>query len=47
MTRPAIADQGRAKWLGIALTVAGALVLYDAYERRGGNRPFLLRFLPT
>lgn len=46
--RPWIEDQRTAKILGLSLFVLGVIVLYDAYERRGGRTPLLLRpFLPT
>jgi len=44
--RPWVADRRTALWGGVALTVAGALLLWDAHERRGVERPFALRFLP-
>lgn len=48
MRRPWIADQRTAILVGLALFVAAVLVLYDAYERRGGRTPWPLRpFLPT
>jgi hypothetical protein len=31
---------------GVALIVAGAYVIREAWEGRGRHRPFLLRFLP-
>jgi hypothetical protein len=30
-------------WIGVALSVAGSLVLWDAYGRRGRKQPFALR----
>lgn len=42
---PIIADQRAAVWLGVGLTVAGALVLWDAYGHRGQSKPFGLRLL--
>lgn len=45
---PWIKDQRRAVTIGLVLFAAGVLVLYDAYERRGGRPPVILRpFLPT
>lgn len=35
-----------ARRLGIALTVAGSWLLYEAYEARGRSRPWLSRLLP-
>lgn len=31
---------------GLAMIVAGAYAIHQAYEGRGHHRPFLLRFLP-
>jgi hypothetical protein len=46
--QPWIADKRTAVLLGLMLFVAGAIVLWDAYERRGGRAPWPLRaFLPT
>jgi hypothetical protein len=44
--RPLVANQSVAIALGAAFIVAGAYLLYDAYEARGADRPFALRFLP-
>lgn len=46
MTRPMIGDRHVALAAGVALVVAGAFLITDAYERRGRTRPFLMRFLP-
>jgi hypothetical protein len=46
-TRPWVANRTVALIGGIALTLAGSLLLYDAYEHRGTSRPFALRFLPS
>ena len=43
---PVIRDQQAAKLAGVACVVAGAFLLYDAYEARGASRPFVARFLP-
>lgn len=43
--RPFIADPRRGLWLGVALWAAGALVLWDVYERRGYKKPAPLRLL--
>lgn len=32
---------------GLALMIAGAYVVREAWEGRGHKRPFLLRFLPA
>lgn len=45
--RPWIRDHPTAVTVGVVLTVAGTLCLYDAYERRGRDKPFWLRFLPV
>ncbi len=37
-------NEGKA--LGIILSVLGAVMLWDAYERRGRSRPFASKFLP-
>jgi hypothetical protein len=38
-----IPDQRTELYAGLALTVAGAYLLYEAHEGRGKKRPFLLR----
>lgn len=38
-----ISDYRTGVYLGLALTVAGAYLLWDAYEARGRSRPFLMR----
>lgn len=40
-----IRDHQTAVLVGLALSAAGAWVLYDAYEGRGKKAPFFLRFL--
>lgn len=42
----AIADRQKEIFAGVALVVAGSWLLYDAYERRGKQRPFATRLLP-
>lgn len=42
-----VANQNTGKWLGIAATVVGAVLLWDAHEHRGRKRPFLLKWLPA
>lgn len=32
--------------VGIALVLAGAYLLHDAYESRGRSRPFFTKFIP-
>ena len=41
-----IRDHQTAVTIGVALYLAGTLVLWDAYEHRGASRPFILRWLP-
>jgi hypothetical protein len=41
--RPLIRDHRHALGLGLALTVAGAYLIWDAHEGRGRTRPFYLR----
>lgn len=45
--RPWIRDHATAVLLGVTLTTAGALCLYDAYEHRGRDKPFWTHFLPV
>jgi hypothetical protein len=42
---PLIFDQRTAIAVGIALSLAGSLMLWDAYDRRGERKPFALRVL--
>ena len=42
-----IRDRHTAVLVGLALTAAGGWVLYDAYEGRGRNRPFFMKFLSS
>lgn len=42
MRRPVIRDKTTAVLVGGALLVAGFYVLYDAWEGRGGRKPWLL-----
>lgn len=46
MSQTRIPDRRTAQALGVLLVVAGAYCLHDAYENRGRQRPFALRFLP-
>lgn len=43
--RVRIRNQQHAVLGGLALMAAGAYLLYDAYEGRGKDRPFLMKFL--
>jgi hypothetical protein len=45
--RPFVANKRHAIYAGIACYLAGSLLLWDAYEHRGGDRPFALRWLPN
>ena len=48
MRRPWIANQRLAVVIGLVGFVVSVAILYDAYERRGGRTPLILRpFLPT
>lgn len=48
MRRPWIKNKRLAIALGLVGFVASVLILYDAYERRGGRAPFFIRaFTPT
>jgi hypothetical protein len=40
-----IRDRRMALTLGLAAYALGSLLLWDAYENRGGSRPFLMRFV--
>lgn len=42
MTGPKVRNRTHALLGGYALVAAGAWLLYDAYERRGRKRPWLL-----
>ncbi len=44
--RPFVKDRSLALWGGVALLVAGSLLLHDAYEGRGVRRPWASRLLP-
>lgn len=41
--RPLVRDRQLALYGGLALTLAGALLLRDAWENRGVDRPWLMR----
>lgn len=43
MRRPLFRRQGTAVVVGAALFLAGSFCLYDAYDRRGGQTPRVLR----
>jgi hypothetical protein len=44
--KPWIRNQKTAVLVGVTLTIAGSLAIWDAHERRGRQRPFALKFLP-
>lgn len=44
--RPYVGDRRVSLLGGLALVVAGAFLLRDAYERRGKSRPWALRLVP-
>lgn len=47
MARPSLLrDRSTELTLGVALFLASAWLIYDAYEGRGRPRPFVARFLP-
>ena len=46
MGRPLVKNRTVALVGGILLVVAGMWLLYDAYEARGIDKPFAMRFLP-
>jgi len=46
MARPYVKDRRTALYLGVGCYVAGSLLLWDAFERRGKGRPFWTKFLP-
>lgn len=44
--QPFIKNANVAKWTGAILMIAGAFVLYDAYEGRGDDKPFWTKLIP-
>lgn len=44
---PMIKNRRYALLLGYGGVILGAVALYDAYEKRGKERPFITRFLPS
>lgn len=42
-----IKNRRHALALGYLGVIVGAVALYDAYETRGKERPFITRFLPS
>ena len=45
--RPWVANRKLAQWGGYAAITVGALLLWDAYENRGRQRPFASKLLPV
>lgn len=46
MSGPVVPDRRTALLGGVGCILVGAWLLYDAFEARGRNRPFVMRFLP-
>lgn len=44
--RPKVPDRRLAIMAGVLLVLAGGWLLTDAYERRGKDRPLVMRLLP-
>ena len=44
--RPVVRNRQHALLGGIVAIAVGSWLLYDAYEHRGRQRPFALKFLP-
>ena len=44
--KPKVRDRQIALWGGIAALCRGSYLIYDAYEGRGRQRPWTVRFLP-
>lgn len=43
--KPLVRDRQVALYGGLALTLAGALLLRDAWEHRGVDRPWVMRII--
>lgn len=43
--RPLVRDRETALYLGIGLTIAGAVLLWDTWENRGDKRPWAMRLI--
>jgi hypothetical protein len=41
--RPLVRDRDTALYLGLGLWIAGAVLLWDAWEHRGKRRPLVMR----
>lgn len=44
--KPVVPDRRLALWGGVVMLCVGSFLVYDAYEGRGRERPFMTRFLP-
>lgn len=44
--RPVVRNREHALLCGVVAIAIGSFLLYDAYEHRGRQRPFALKFLP-
>lgn len=45
MTKPLVRNRDAALYGGVALWVIGAVLLWDAWEHRGRDRPWAFRFV--
>lgn len=45
--KPWVRNRRVAQWGGYAALMAGAVLMWDAYENRGRSRPFASKFLPV
>lgn len=45
MPRPLVRDRQLALYGGLAMTLGGALLLRDAWEHRGKDRPWAMRLI--
>lgn len=43
MGRPLVRNRDTALYLGLALWLAGGVLLWDAWENRGQQRPIIMR----
>lgn len=46
MSRVVVRDRRLAQWGGVVALVAGSWLLWQAYEARGRQRPYALKWLP-
>jgi hypothetical protein len=44
--KPYFRNRRTALYLGVAAYVAGSMLLWDAYENRGRQRPYVTKLLP-